>query len=80
MIKSENLFQHLVRYGHDRKFEAMPAQAPTDATPGSSAKIELLRFRLENGEELHHPSDVSYPQLYTTATPNPELPDLFDLG
>ncbi len=79
MIKPANLFQHLAQYGHDRKFEASPAQAPTDATPGSRAKIELLRCRLESGQELHHPSDVTYPQHFVDSLREVELPDLFNV-
>lgn len=31
--------------------------APTMALPGSDAKIEVMRARLERGEHLHHPDD-----------------------
>lgn len=33
---------------------------PTDAWPGSAAKIEVLRERLERKEVLFHPDDVGY--------------------
>ncbi len=31
--------------------------SPTDAPPGSSEKVEVLRRRVENGQKLWHPDD-----------------------
>lgn len=33
---------------------------PTDAPPGSPAKIEEMRNRVSRGEQLWHPEDVDY--------------------
>lgn len=30
---------------------------PTDASPGSPEKVEVLRIRFENGQKLWHPDD-----------------------
>lgn len=30
---------------------------PTDAIPGTLAKVDILRFRVENGMPLWHPDD-----------------------
>lgn len=35
--------------------------SPTEAIPGTAAKIEVLRSRLESSEELHHPEDAKLP-------------------
>lgn len=37
----------------------LPA-TPTGHSPGSTAKVQELRRRLEQGEELHHESDNQY--------------------
>lgn len=35
--------------------------APVDALPGSTAKIDAMRARLENGQHLWHPNDFVEP-------------------
>ena len=39
------------------KFVPRPARIGTGAIPGSLEKLEILRARVANGEELWHPSD-----------------------
>jgi hypothetical protein len=39
------------------KFTPRPATLATGAIPGSLEKLEILRARVANGEELWHPSD-----------------------
>jgi hypothetical protein len=34
-----------------------PAQQPTDCTPGSKGKLEVLAERVRSGQELWHPED-----------------------
>ena len=43
----------------EAEFAAPPRAAaiPTVAVPGSQGKVEILRQRVERGEQLHHPSD-----------------------
>lgn len=36
-----------------------PLPAPTDALPGSAAKVEVLAQRAARGEQLFHPLDVT---------------------
>ena len=38
----------------------MPTASPTDALPGSEAKLRVLARRAECGEHLFHPDDVTY--------------------
>lgn len=35
----------------------LPCSEPTDARPGSPEKMEVLRLRVERGEELYHVDD-----------------------
>lgn len=48
----------------DEPFEsmAMPAR-PTKHLPGTNAKIEVLRRRIERGEQLWHPYDTTFEQF-----------------
>lgn len=41
----------------DMAFEPKPAKQSTEARPGSDEKVEVLRRRVEQGEELWHPDD-----------------------
>jgi len=40
---------------------AMPK--PTQAEPGSAKKIEILRMRVMQFEELHHPDDLTVEKI-----------------
>lgn len=50
--------RHLQVYGNDSNFEPIGYPNPTFAEPGTREKIEVLRDRLEAGQQLHHPQDV----------------------
>jgi hypothetical protein len=45
------------RLGQTNKFKPKPAELATAANPGSAEKIEILRARVERGENLWHESD-----------------------
>lgn len=53
-----NIFQEILRKGHDEDFEPSPAKFSTGELPGSQGKIEVLRRRVELGESLWHPDDL----------------------
>lgn len=59
MSKVQNVFDAILKYGHDEDF--VPSESnnfePTDAPAGSDAKIEALRKRIEMGVPLWHDSD-----------------------
>jgi hypothetical protein len=59
MTKARNVFEAILKYGHDEDFA--PAESnefePTDAPAGSAEKIEILRNRVEQGLPLWHNED-----------------------
>lgn len=60
MNKVRNVFEAILKYGHDEDF--VPEQEdrefePTDAPAGSAEKIEILRRRIEQGHPLWHHED-----------------------
>lgn len=60
MTKVRNVFEAIIKYGHDEDFS--PAEdgsefLPTDAPAGSAEKIEVLRRRIELGQPLWHAED-----------------------
>jgi hypothetical protein len=59
MSKVRNVFEAIIKYGHDEDF--FPASSsefePTDAPAGSPEKIEVLRRRVEQGQPLWHNDD-----------------------
>jgi hypothetical protein len=59
MSKVRNVFEAIIKYGHDEDFA--PANSsefePTDAPAGSPEKIEVLRRRVEQGHPLWHADD-----------------------
>jgi len=59
MKKCKNVFEAILKYGHDEDFdtEADNDFSPTSAPAGSQAKIDALRRRVERGEPLWHESD-----------------------
>lgn len=54
-----NIFQALLKLGHDEDFEPKPGPLhfPTPFSPGSAEKIEVLRLRAELGLPLWHEKD-----------------------
>ncbi len=68
-----NVFEAILKYGHDEDF--MPDAAredflSTDAPAGSDEKIEILRRRVEMGHPLWHDNDrVDYSGLTGAVRP-----------
>lgn len=72
MDKVENVFEAILKYGHDEDFA--PAESdnfkPTDAPAGSDEKISELRRRVELGVPLWHDEDrVDYSGLTGAVRP-----------
>jgi hypothetical protein len=60
MHKIKNVFEAILKYGHDEDFDPNSTSAlfePTDAPAGSPEKIEALRQRVLLGLPLWHPKD-----------------------
>lgn len=59
MAQVRNVFEAILRYGHDEDFLPEPTGTfePTDAPAGSPEKIEILRRRIELGLPLWHEED-----------------------
>ncbi len=60
MHKIRNVFEAILKYGHDEDFDPNDAAnefEPTDAPAGSPEKIEVLRKRVEAGLHLWHAKD-----------------------
>jgi len=60
MQKIKNVFEAILKYGHDEDFDPNDGAAhfePTDAPAGSPEKIEVLRQRVELGLPLWHNKD-----------------------
>ena len=59
MEKCKNVFEQILKYGHDEEWRPDPKQNfdATDAPAGSPEKIEILRKRLELGLPLWHDAD-----------------------
>lgn len=59
MSKVRNVFEAILKYGHDEDFAPAESQEfnPTDAPAGSAEKIEILRRRIELGLPLWHGED-----------------------
>ncbi|GIW90496.1 MAG: hypothetical protein KatS3mg109_0928 [Pirellulaceae bacterium] len=59
MSKVRNVFEAILKYGHDEEFvpHDSPEFVPTDAPAGSPEKIEVLRRRVELGLPLWHKDD-----------------------
>lgn len=59
MQKVQNVFEAILKYGHDEDFA--PAESDnfeaTDAPAGSQTKIDVLRKRVELGLPLWHNED-----------------------
>ena len=51
------IFTDLLTRGHDEDFLPIPAKIATAAPAGSLEKLDVMRARVENGEDLYHPGD-----------------------
>jgi hypothetical protein len=56
--RARSLFHAIEVWGHDMDFEPLIVPEPTDARPGSEAKVRVLQARLEAGEDLYHEEDA----------------------
>lgn len=66
MTHCKNVFEAILRYGHDEDFSPQEDEhfTATDAPAGSPEKIEVLRRRVELGQPLWHNTDrVDYSGL-----------------
>lgn len=66
MADVKNVFDAILKYGHDEDFDPRDCDEfePTNAPAGSPQKIEMLRYRVENGLPLWHEEDrVDYSGL-----------------
>lgn len=66
MSQCKNVFEAILRYGHDEDFVPQEDNefTATDAPAGSPDKIEVLRRRVELGQPLWHTTDrVDYSGL-----------------
>ena len=54
-----NVFDAILKYGHDEDFAPSVTDEfdPTDAPAGSMSKIQLMRMRVESGLPLWHEGD-----------------------
>jgi hypothetical protein len=54
-----NIFEAIERFGHDEDFQPQdgPEFVPTDAPPGTYAKLDVLIDRVRKGFPLWHPRD-----------------------
>lgn len=59
MSHCKNVFEAILRYGHDEDFTPQEDEqfTATDAPAGSPEKIEVLRRRVELGQPLWHTTD-----------------------
>lgn len=67
-----NIFVYILENGSDEGFEPRVTNdyCPTDAAPGSRAKVEVLAQRLLDGFPLWHPEDrESYSGLTGSTAP-----------
>lgn len=53
----DSVFDAIWVQGHDEDYVPVHQAEPTQAVPGSAAKVEVLRQRLAAGQPLWHPDD-----------------------
>ena len=71
-----NIFTYILVNGGDEGFAPRVTDkfCPTDAPPGSRAKVEVLAQRLRDGLPLWHPEDnTSYDGLTGVTAPREQL-------
>lgn len=61
-IPPKNVFEHIVRFGDDEWFvppvtESDPGFEPSDEVPGTFAKLDEMRRRVELGQPLFRSDD-----------------------
>ena len=55
-----NLRRYIQKYQTDEGYQPELMPTPTNAAPGSATKVEILRQRIADGEELFHPDDTRF--------------------
>lgn len=55
---THNIFNELIRKGHDEDFQHKLPMFATAAIPGSKEKIDIMAARVANGESPNHPDDL----------------------
>ena len=58
MIKLSRTIFDAIENRETETFEPAEPQTPTDAPPGSIAKVQLMIERLHRGEAIFHPGDA----------------------
>ena len=69
MVKPKNVFEAILLQGHDEYFKPTEKPQPTSHVPGSLAKIEELRRRLEEGQALHAEEDADFSEAAPGSVP-----------
>ncbi len=65
-----NVFDYIKAFGVDEGFKPTKLPTPTAAAPGSIEKMDVLKQRLENGEEMfHHLDRCNYDNLIAAIKP-----------
>lgn len=61
MQNVRNVFEAIIKYGHDEDFAPENSEdfCPTEAPAGSTNKIDIMRQRVEKGLPLWHEMDRS---------------------
>ncbi len=59
MRQMRNVFEAILKYGHDEDFvpDAAGDFVPTEAPAGSRKKLDILAERVQQGVPLWHPDD-----------------------
>ena len=72
MEKCKNVFEQILKYGHDEEWLPDVSQKfdATDAPAGSPEKIEVLRKRLELGLPARSPVVLWFPSVWSWQPPS----------
>lgn len=72
MPQMKNVFEAIIKYGHDEDFNPVETEefVPTDAPAGSKEKIDILAERIAKGLPLWHEDDrIDYTGLTGAVRP-----------
>lgn len=71
MSKATDIYEYVLMWGKTKRLATDTTMfTPTDATPGSPEKIEILRDRVSRGLPCFHPKDrVDYRLIRIKLTP-----------
>lgn len=59
-MRIRNKYPTLGKYTQDTNAQSQYARRPTDAIPGSEAKIRIMMDRVDNGLSAFHPFDSTF--------------------